>query len=170
MIQKRKQRSQVDVRVTAMQLPGDRARKNQFMTQGSTPLSIPRSLGNLISSVVERFASQNKLQSEAWYHDEPRWMVWEEADDGIVREVQIGAFHGKSDDELCFIPHAYSFVNDQLRATEEKPTGRKVLTLPLPALQNSIDGGADEIKEQLRIAWSRASNFKGDDLVATRKA
>ena len=165
---KEHQRVVRSVSVIAMR-PANARRGRNRMTQGSVPLSIPRDLGNTISMVLERFATSTKLQHEVWYHNEPRWIVWQEADDGVVREVQIAAFSGKSDDELCFIPHAYAFANDQLRATEEKVTRPKILRLSLPALQSFVGNVGDKIEEQLRTAWARANEFEDSNLVLVKK-
>lgn len=164
----KQQRIQSGLNVIAKRLPARHGR-NRRMTLGSIPLSIPRDLGNHISMVVARFAASKRLESEAYYHDEPRWMVWEEADDGIVREVQVAAFSGKADDELCFIPHAYVFANDQLRATDEKLTGRKIRRLSLPELLGFIGNVGDRIEEQLGIAWVRANEFEDNDLILIKK-
>lgn len=167
MIQKRKRYSQANA--TKLQSKCDDCGRNRKMAQDSFPLDISRSLGNLISTAVERVASEVGLQSESWYHDEPRWLVWLEAANGIVREVQIAAFRGKSDDELCFIPHAYSFDGDQLHSTAERPTSRKVLRLSLSALQSNRSDTSDNIVKQLRLAWTNALSFKDSDLIPTKK-
>jgi len=131
------------------------------------PLDVPRRLGDLISGVVELFASKHRLEHEIWYHDQPIWLVWEQEGD-TFRKVQITAFEGQQDDALFFVPAAYRFRNDDLFSTQQEATTHLIGSLPLRSLStanpNAVTLTRGQIRQCLEKAWKCAQQFTEDQI------
>lgn len=67
------------------------------------PLDLPQGAGSLISSAVNKFASNISCNYTLWQSGEPHWLVWKQ-DGGVVRQVQISAFDDLKGKVLRFIP------------------------------------------------------------------
>jgi hypothetical protein len=122
-------------------------------------LQVSQRVGNGITRAVEDFAHKKKLDSDAWYHNEPIWRVRSKRKD-VYREVQIAAFTGERDECLFFIPQAYKFKNGSVEATRQDVVKGLVTSLPLSKLEASDENTiATDVGKMLPDAWKKAESI-----------
>lgn len=112
---------------------------------------LPSMFANAITAAVREFAEKTGLQAEFWVHDLPLWIVSSiDANTGIVRRLQVGAYRLEASEELRIVPQVFRLDSDRrsLIAFEEiDPTLIRHMTLWAVQTQK-------EVKELLAQAWA----------------
>ena len=143
-------------------------------------VDVPRSVGDLISQAVKRFAHERRWDDEhfdLWYHDEPVWIVrdWKQAslarDDRtrrLVIRVQLAAFDTHNlNESVQAIPDAYIVEDGRISKRAKKKDRRAVSEVrsqaiySLVALENSAraerpDEVISIVRGLIEDAWSQA--------------
>ena len=69
---------------------------------------LPSVVGNAITAAVREFAQEYNLTAEVWVHDAPLWFVSStDADRGIGRRVQVGAYRLDTSEEVRMVPQVF---------------------------------------------------------------
>lgn len=132
--------------------------------QGPLWITVP-GLSDLITEQVEKFAADRDIQHEVWYHDEPVWLLWEEAGN-ITRQVEIAAFAvPREEEQLLFIPDAYCYDEDKLQvhALDQSRVKAAIVFRPLKSFDPQSNSAGSKLRDLLRAAWEKAVAFRKDD-------
>lgn len=148
------------------------------MSTATSPVEVSPAVAEAITHVVTEFAHESGLQSVAWYHDAPVWLV-ERRDGEWVRRVQVTPFTGPASSALPVLKLIPSLsrvqknrVTATLPASKLRP-GIKVVdiweTVPggLPPRMLSPDEVAQGLYQKLDAAWDAAIRLDVADVTPT---
>jgi hypothetical protein len=121
------------------------------------PIDVPRPVGDALTEVVRRVAEERGLEHDAWYHDEPIWIVRERRHHGarsVVCRVQVAVFEGPDGQIVEAIPDAYAVADGRVKrkaSARSRRAGIQSARLPQPPSES------EPIAKLILRAWKAAS-------------
>ncbi len=109
--------------------------------------------GNAITAAVREFAKEYNLTAEVWVHDAPLWFVSStDAERGIGRRVQIGAYRLDSSEEVRMVPQVFRLDTQHRKLVAFEQVEPNLIEKM--SLQMAIE--AKSVKQHLAQAWGKA--------------
>lgn len=130
------------------------------------PIDVSRRVGDVLTTAVQRVAEDRGLEHEAWYHDEPIWIVRERRPRGagtVVCRVQVAVFDGPDGRVVEAIPDAYTVAHGRVRRKAlERSRRAGIQSVRLPEVLSDSEPIANLILRAWKAARALADGLRAE--------
>lgn len=109
-----------------------------------------------ITLTVEKFAVENRVAFDSYYHDLPVWLVHEhKADKGKTRRLQLTAYLVGNDVHLSLVPSVHIFTDEDTVLVPKKVEPERFDLADFVAADGTF--GHDLLHAKISASWERAA-------------